>query len=224
MPDPTALTWPTIITIALGSSVVGTVFGKAIDRSASRTENIRNGYADATKALNAWGQFPLRIRRRVDDDPATLARLEALGAEIQEGLAYATGWVGAESAELGRLYNQLAELLRAEVTIHARIAWATPPATTGSSMNIAGQYQPGEDPVRTGELPAEWVAVQLFSSTIQYRIGWRRYVWVRPLLHKRLARLRIAEQAAAAFTTRSARRLSTPPPATAPPRLRSTTP
>ena len=51
-----------------------------------------------------------------------------MGAEIKESLAYATGWVGAESAELGGIYNKLVELLRAEVTVHARLAWTNPPA------------------------------------------------------------------------------------------------
>ncbi|MEV6889937.1 hypothetical protein [Kribbella sp. NPDC051137] len=210
MPDPsTVVTWPAVVTIALGSSVVGTVLSKALERGASRTETLRTGYADATRALNAWGQFPLRIQRRTDDEPETLARLEALGAEIQSALAYSTGWVGAESAELGELYNQLLQVLRAEVTVHARLAWSTAPARTGEAMNLAGpRPQPDTGDLRPGELPAEWLVVQLFSSAIQYRIGWRRYLWIRPLLRRRLSRMGIVAKAEDAFGVRSARRLN----------------
>jgi hypothetical protein len=115
--------WSTVVSIAFGSSVLGTLAGKLLDRGGARSETIREGYADAVKALNAWGQFPLRVYRRVDDPPETLVRLEALGADVKESLAYATGWVSGESAELGRIYNALVELLRAEVTVAARLAW-----------------------------------------------------------------------------------------------------
>ncbi|NEA33402.1 hypothetical protein [Streptomyces sp. SID13031] len=210
MPDPVSTaSWTTVVTVAFGSSVLGTTVGKLLDRTGSRTETIRAGYADATKALNAWGQFPYRIRRRVDDTAETLVRLEALGAEIQEALAYATGWVSAESSELGEIYNRLVELLRAEVTLHAREAWASPPAGVASAMNISGNPHDGGKAVRTtGVIPAEWVVVQLFSTTIQYRIGWRRYLWIRPLLRRRLARRRITAQAEAAFGERSGRLLA----------------
>ncbi|MEV6287488.1 hypothetical protein [Kribbella sp. NPDC051770] len=204
-PTPDAASWLTVIPVALGSSVIGTVLGKVLDRSVSRNETIRDGYADATKALNAWGQFPLRIRRRVDDEPATLVRLETLGSEIQASLAYATAWVSAESAEHGLIYDRLVQMLRAEVTIHARLAWAATPAATGAAMNIAGSPQTDEEP--SGIAPAEWLAVQLFASVIQYRTGWRRYFWIRPLLRRRLHRLRITERVDEAFKSRSARLL-----------------
>jgi hypothetical protein len=208
---PGALTWSAIATIALGSSVFGTVMGKFLDRTGSRSDSIRAGYADATKALNAWGQFPLRIRRRVNDEPETLIRLEALGAKIKEDLAYATGWVGAESREIGRIYIQLAELLRAEVTVHARTAWASPPAASASAMNVGGEQLDTAPDSRLGTIPAEWLVIQLFSSTIQYRIGWRRYFWVPPLLRWRLAKMRIDFKAEDAFRVHSARLLNLPP-------------
>jgi hypothetical protein len=206
-----AFAWTAIVTVALGSSVVGTILGKIADRSSARAESVRSGYADATKALNAWAQFPLRISRRVDDDPETLYRLETLGAGIKENLAYATGWVGAESREVGRVYNQLVELLRAEVTVHARLAWASPPAATAAGMNVSHESirQDGSDPSQ-GVLPAEWVVVQLFSSIIHYRIGWRRYLWFPQLLRWRLARLRLDDQAENALRVKSARLLNWP--------------
>ncbi|WP_133805692.1 hypothetical protein [Kribbella caucasensis] len=101
------------------------------------------------------------------------------------------------------------ELLRTEVTIHAREAWASPPATAPAAMNIGREGTYDEEPVRTsGIVPAEWLVVQLFSTTIQYRVGWRRYIWIRPLLRRRLAQLRIITQAEEAFTYRSARLLA----------------
>jgi hypothetical protein len=210
MPDPSsAVSWSAIVSVAFGSSVLGTLAGKLFDRGGARSETTREGYADAVKALNAWGQFPLRVYRRVDDAAETLVRLEAMGAQIKEALAYCTGWVGAESTELGTVYNELVELLRTEVTIHARLAWANPPASTARKMNLAEST--GDAKTWRTVTPAEWLIVQLFSTLIQYRIGWRRYLWIRPLLRRRIARLRIVEQAEVAFRDRPARMLNYAP-------------
>jgi hypothetical protein len=210
MADPAGVaSWSTVVTIAFGSSVLGTLASKLLDRGGARNETIREGYAEAVKALNAWGQYPLRIYRRVDDSIETLTRLEALGAQIKESLAYSTGWVSAESSELGDVYNKMVELLRAEVTTHARLAWASTPASTGARMNIGGPHRPDETPYPDGGVvPAEWLIVQQFSGLIQYRIGWRRSIWIRPLLRRSIDRRRILEEAEKAFAQRSARRLN----------------
>ncbi|TDD57940.1 hypothetical protein E1263_21445 [Kribbella antibiotica] len=207
MPD--AATWTAIVPIAFGSSVLGTLAGKLLDRTGARAELIRDGYADAIKALNAWGHYPERIYRRVDDSPETLLRLETMGADLKAALAYSTGWVSGESAELGRVYSALVELLRAEVTIHARLAWARPPASKAAAMNIgeppSAQALPNEG---DGATPAEWLIVQQFSTLIQYRVGWRRVVWIRPLLRRRLDKLQVIGHARKAFSERSARMLN----------------
>ena len=119
--------------------------------------------------------------------------------------------VDGESSELGNVYNALVEFLRAEVTISAREAWSRQPVRTGADMNIGLPQRPAvaADPF-DGRMPAEWLIVQQFSSLIQYRIGWRRYFWIRPLLRRRLARLRIVEIAETAFAKRSARLLNLP--------------
>ncbi|GAB3942753.1 hypothetical protein GCM10029976_064300 [Kribbella albertanoniae] len=207
MPDVTG--WTAVVPIAFGSSVLGTLAGKMLDRTGARAELIRDGYADALKALNAWGQYPERIYRRIDDSPETLQRLEAMGAELKAALAYSTGWVSGESAELGRIYNAMVELLRAEVTIHARLAWARPPASKAASMNIGELPTANAVPDQAdGTTPAEWLIVQLFSTLIQYRVGWRRVVWTRPLLRRRLEKRQVVAQARRAFGERSARMLN----------------
>jgi len=207
MPDPAGWpSWTAIASIAFGSSVLGTMVGKLLDRTGARTELVRAGYADAVKALNAWSQFPLRVYRRVDDSAETLLRLEAMGAELKEKLAYSTGWVSGESAELGKVYNALVEQLRAEVAVHARLAWASPPASVAAAMNIGELPPTGAGP--SGATPAEWWIVQQFSMLIQYRIGWRRLVWSKPFLRRRLANLRIVERSEEQFRTRSMRRLN----------------
>jgi hypothetical protein len=198
-----------ILAIILGSSLLATLLSKLFDRGSANAENLRSGYAVATEALNAWGHFPFRVRRRTDDDLQTLKDLEALGAKIQESLAHSTAWVSSESGPVGEIYNDLVTLLRAEVAIHARIAWAMPPASHAGDMNLSGP--PKLDEESSGEfgglIPAEWILVQLFSRTLRYRFGWRRYFLPPSYLRSRFKRMGIVSTAEQALRTRSGRQL-----------------
>jgi hypothetical protein len=207
MTQPEVLSWPGLLVIVLGSSLLGTLLAKLLDHSSARAADIRSTYANAIKALNSWGQFPNRIRRRVDDAPETLRTLEDLGAKNQELLAYSIGWVNGENPAVGRVLNELVVLLRAEVAIHARVAWASPPADSAAQMNLGGPVTAHEGLGEySGRVPAEWVVVQLFSQVIRYRFGWRRLLptWY---LQRRFDRMRIIHSAREAFETRSFRRL-----------------
>lgn len=186
-----------VLTAALGSSVLTAVVSKLVDRSSSHLEMVREGYAGATRALVAWGRFPYRIERRINDEPSTLLELTTLGAEIQERLAYAAGWVSSESPVLGTLYADLAAVLRVGSGIHAREAWASPPRTSAAMMNI----QPGTDSL-DDEHP-EWQIARLFGIALRYRFGWRRYLLPARVVRWRLAQLRIVEQAKRSFPDRS---------------------
>lgn len=189
-----------VIGAALGSSILTVIVGKLMDRDSSHVDRVREGYADATRALVAWGRFPHRVERRIDDEPATLRELTALGAEIQERLAYSAGWVSSENPVLGELYANLAAVLRRGAGAHARDAWASPPRVSAALMNI----QPGSDSLHD-ERP-EWRIARLFGLSLRYRFGWRRYVMPTRLVRWRLEQLRIIEQAEAAYEadTRSA--------------------
>lgn len=203
-----SVSWPTLAVAVLSSGAISAVITSLLDRSGAHTESLRIGYATATDALNRWGQFPMRVRRRVDDSKETRAALEALGAQIQESLAYSTGWVSAESAAVGEIYNQLVQILRREVALHARQAWATSPASDAGKMNLGGPHIAGESPDRFGDtIPAEWVLVKLFSETFRYRFGWRRHIMPGFYLRWRFSRIAIVEQAKREFAHRPMRLL-----------------
>ena len=67
----------------------------------------RDNYAEAVAVLLSWYEFPYMIRRRVNDQPATLQRLADHGHELQERLARAEAWTTAESKEMGQKYTAL---------------------------------------------------------------------------------------------------------------------
>ncbi|WP_433303611.1 hypothetical protein ACQP2F_12485 [Actinoplanes sp. CA-030573] len=214
MPQTSAFTWPGLILVVLGSSFLGNLLTKVFDRSSARSAEIRASYADAIKALNNWGQYPTRIRRRTDDEPETLRKLEELGAQGNSALAYSVGWVSGENPAVGQIFNELTVMLRAEVARHARLAWATVPANSADLMNLAGPIKPGDrhfgpDDPWAGIIPAEWMVIQLFSQVIRYRFGWRRLLpsWY---LRRRFQRMKIIAAAREAFEVKSIRRLYVP--------------
>lgn len=184
---------PWIVTVAAGSSVLTAVFTKVFERSSSHVEKVREGYAEATRALVAWGRFPYRIERRIDDEPSTLLQLTTLGAEIQEQLAYSAGWVSSESPAIGTLYADLAAVLRAGAGVHAREAWASAPRTSAMMMNTQLNSE------SLGDERPEWQIVRLFGGALRYRFGWRRYLMPEALVRRRLARSKIIEKAKRAF-------------------------
>ncbi|GGK13064.1 hypothetical protein GCM10010124_02010 [Pilimelia terevasa] len=151
--------------------MIAAVAGKLMDRSAVHLDRVRDQYAEATKALMAWAEFPDRILRRVDDDPATRAELAVRGADIKERLGYYTGWVTAESRVMGELYMALVASLRAEVAYHARSAWQQPPRESAAQMNILDAM-----PAISLTGAPSWVYVQAFSEAMTYRFGWRRHL------------------------------------------------
>ena len=76
------------VSIAL-TTAAGTQFFARLRDAADRR---RTRYAEIVQTLVAWVEFPYRIRRRVDDEPATLSALAALGHFLQEQLAGDQAW------------------------------------------------------------------------------------------------------------------------------------
>lgn len=153
-----------------------------MERGSTHVDRLREGYAEAAKALAEWSNFPYRIERRVADDAETRKALAELGSDITDRLAYYSGWVSADSPEMGEFYIRLVTRLRVDVAEHARFAWNQPPRLTGSEMNIR-RNSAESSPVR---IVSGWAYVQLFSAAVRYRFGWRRHLVWGPLLRRLL--------------------------------------
>jgi hypothetical protein len=169
--------WGIILGLVLTSSVISAVLTKLMDRTGVHLDRVREGYAEASKALVAWYEFPDRIERRVDDDPATRAALSQMGSDIKERLAYYSAWVSTESRHMGDVYMSLVAQLRADVAPWAQAAWKGQPRQSGPAMNLGHAVEPA---------PEGWRYVQDFALGFQYRFGWRRYAVPPVLLRRRL--------------------------------------
>jgi len=199
-------TWATLLAIVLTSSVISAIAGKLLDRGSTHVDRLREGYAEAAKALAEWSNFPYRIERRVADDAETRKALAELGSDITDRLAYYSGWISADSPEMGEFYIRLVKRLRVDVAEHARYAWNQPPRLTGAEMNIRRDPPADSSPVL---IVSAWAYVQVFSNAVRYRFGWRRHLVWGPLLRRLLA----ASEDDAGGALARARRSMTPPPA-----------
>lgn len=168
-----------VLGLVLTAGVVSAVVTKLFDKGAKRDEHARDGYAAATAALVAWGEFPYRVARRTSDNPEVLGGLAGRGHDTQEALACRRAWVVGESRLLAEVFAATAKSLKPQVAAATQEAWRRAPVQGAAGMVLSdGPVLPGVD------LDA---AVDAWCLAITYRFGWRRWVfWLPGLLRWRL--------------------------------------
>lgn len=170
-----------IITLVLTSSVMSALIGKLFDRGSKRDERVRDGYADSTAVLVAWAEFPYRVARRPSDDAEARAALVGRAHDSQEALACRRAWVVGESPVMGEAYAAITAQLRPLVGQATQAAWRRPAAVDGAAMVLSdGSTMPTVD---------VQPFVDRWCTALRYRFGWRRWVFMPPLLRWRLRRL-----------------------------------
>jgi hypothetical protein len=169
-----------VLTAILTSGVVTVLVTKLFERGAKRDERVRDGYADSTAVLVAWGEFPYRVARRTSDEPEVGAALVGRGHDAQEALACRRAWVVGESVVMSEVYSAITAQLRPQVAEATQAAWRRASATTGAGMVLSdGQPMPSVEVQRF---------VDLWCVALRYRFGWRRWVFVPVLLRRVLRR------------------------------------
>jgi len=158
-------TWSVILLTLLGSSVVAGLLTAVLGNLRAASTARRDGYASAIRTLIARAEYPYRVRRRVSDDPDTLAGLTSRGHDLQEQLAAARTWVRSEHRRVGSLFEEALAAIDATANPATADAWNHAPVTTSGAMNLAG-WGPG-DP---------WQHMMRTERAIAFRFGWRRLV------------------------------------------------
>jgi hypothetical protein len=126
------------VVVAGFTAIVTLLVTKAGEATARR----RDRYADAVKTLVSWTELPYRVRRRTDDNPATLAALAERGHDLQEHLACYEAWIAADHPRLARSYANARATITAAVAPAVTEAWTCAPITSASEMNL-GTWGPG---------------------------------------------------------------------------------
>lgn len=143
----------------LGAAAVTFAFTRLGEAAARR----REGYAEATRELLAWAEYPYRIRRRTSDSAEELTRLANLGHDLQEKLRYRQTWITAENAWLGQVFAEARTDLKVVLGPACVDAWNTPPITAAASMNLASWGPSTTEP-----------HLRRFETALRSRFGWRR--------------------------------------------------
>jgi hypothetical protein len=115
-----------------------------VTRAGVAANQRRDRYAQAVATLVAWIEFPYRIRRRTDDESATLAGLAAIGHDLQEKLALNQAWISTEHPDMAIAYVKARLDVSEFVGPALREAWQTPPIKRASDMNLGG-WGPARD-------------------------------------------------------------------------------
>lgn len=122
------------------------------------------GMADAL----AWLELPFRVRRRVNDEPATVAALADRMHSLQESLLFHLSWLRVELPGAYEAFQALVASAKDCAASPLSAAWDTPPASTPSAMNI-------------GDLGIDRSAVnpqiEHFAATVRRELAlWRLFV------------------------------------------------
>jgi hypothetical protein len=136
----------------------------AITRAGEAANRRRDRYAQAVQTLVAWIEFPYRVRRRTDDDPATLKALADLGHDLQERLAGHQAWIATEHPRLAATYATTRIMITGRVGPAIQEAWETQPTATPAAMNLHDWGPAGACQTALAELQRE----------IENRFGRRR--------------------------------------------------
>lgn len=89
-----------------------------------------------------WLELPYRIRRRVDNDPPTLAALAERMHGLQERQVLHKSWLEVEIPAAHQSYVALLEAVKEQVGTHMRDAWESEPAARPELMNVGQLFEP----------------------------------------------------------------------------------
>jgi len=153
----------TVLTAVLGSSLAAGLITTVLTGARASAATRREHYAAAVEAIVAWAEYPYRVRRRTDDDPATLSRLAELGHDIQERLAGNLAWVAAESSAVAGEFDAVIKAARSRIGESITQAWQANPVKSADGMNVS-PFGPGD----LNEL------FERLNTVVRWRFGWRR--------------------------------------------------
>ena len=151
--------------IYLVATVVGAIATMVVTRASEASNRRRDRYSQALRTLVAWIEYPYRVRRRTDDDPATLTALADHGHELQERLAYHQARIATDHPNLARAYAGTRAMIDAVVGPAISEAWESNPVTKPTDMNLNG-WGPGEECKRE---------ITNLQNEIQYCFGFRGF-------------------------------------------------
>ncbi|WP_068923830.1 hypothetical protein [Planobispora rosea] len=165
-PASQAFEQPALLSVGLavlGSSVLAGVLGTLLGNARANAAARRDRYAQTVRCLVAWAEYPYRIRRRTDDEPASLAALANHGHALQEQIAESKAWVAAESQAVSKVFDSCLRELSARVAPACVAAWQAPPVTAAAGMVL-------------GDIGLQGVhhIVARMEVAVSYRFGPRR--------------------------------------------------
>jgi hypothetical protein len=141
-----------------------------ISRAGDAANRRRDHYAQAIETLVAWIEFPYRVRRRTDDESATLSALASLGHDLQERLACHQAWIATECPPVAKTYKRARETVGSLVGPAITEAWGLPPVSKAADMNL-GDWGPGSACAPT---------ISAVQHQVENRFGYRRLIaWVK---------------------------------------------
>ncbi len=97
--------------------------------------------AEALSDALLWLEIPYRVRRRTDNNAATLSDLAERIHRLQERQVFHTSWLQVEIPDAHAPYVALLKAVKQQVREYIQAAWRSDPAERPEDMNVGPLYQ-----------------------------------------------------------------------------------
>lgn len=156
---------PTVLAALI--AVFGAMVAYWLGQRQAAVERKRRACAEAMADALKWLELPYRIRRRVDDKPATLSALAERASDLRERLEFHEKWLRVEIPTAHSHFKILLQAVRTAAGPAIEAAWSTHPAQAASQMNLGSLNL---------QLATVDAAVDAFSSEVTRELVWWRLV------------------------------------------------
>lgn len=112
-----------VAAVAVAGSLLVAAIGAWVSLAGKRREERRRLYGESVRAARTWVEILYRVRRRRDGQDEKLVEI---GHEAQEEITFYQGWIGSESAYMGKSYQCLVSAVKAATRDLITDAWNSP--------------------------------------------------------------------------------------------------
>lgn len=112
-----------------------------LERYREALERKRRLASEALSVALLWLEIPYRVRRRTDNNPATLSDLAERIHRLQERQVFHTSWLQVEIPDAHAPYVALLKAVKQQVREYIQAAWRSDPAERPEDMNVGPLFQ-----------------------------------------------------------------------------------
>jgi hypothetical protein len=125
--------------IAVAGALISAALSYHLNQRAARRERQANVFAEALTVIEEYAELPYRIRRR-PGTPGARHELTEQISQIQSRIAFHRAWLGIETPDVARSYENLVRAAKTQAGQQMKQAWQEPAMTEDDQVSLGIAY------------------------------------------------------------------------------------